>query len=101
MINGLGERLKILREKFGYSQRTIAKRLKISPSVISGYESGEKSNVAHNANNAISDIYNCSTDYLLGKKMENKPVLLDTRGLSDEEIKAVVALIDAMKNQSS
>lgn len=100
MINGLGERLKILREKFGYSQRTIAKRLKISPSVISGYESGEKS-PSLEILIAISDIYNCSTDYLLGKKMENKPVLLDTRGLSDEEIKAVVALIDAMKNQSS
>lgn len=100
MINGLGERLKILREKFGYSQRTIAKRLKISPSVISGYESGEKS-PSLEILIAISDIYNCSTDYLLGKKTENKPVLLDTRGLSDEEIKAVVALIDAMKNQSS
>lgn len=100
MINGLGERLKILREKFGYSQRTIAKRLKISPSVISGYESGEKS-PSLEILIAISDIYNCSTDYLLGKKMENKSVLLDTRGLSDEEIKAVVALIDAMKNQSS
>ncbi len=100
MINGLGERLKKLREKFGYSQRTIAKRLKISPSVISGYESGEKS-PSLEVLIAISDIYNCSTDYLLGKKMENQSVILDTRGLNDEEIKAIVALIDVMKNKTS
>ena len=100
MINGLGERLKKLREKFGYSQRTIAKLLKISPSVISGYESGEKS-PSLEVLIAISDIYNCSTDYLLGKKMENQSVILDTRGLNDEEIKAIVALIDVMKNKTS
>ena len=49
---------------------------------------------------AMSDICICSTDYMLGKKTENKFVLLDTRGQSDEENKAVVALIDTMKNQS-
>ena len=48
----------------------------------------------------MSDICICSTDYMLGKKTENKFVLLDTRGQSDEENKAVVALIDTMKNQS-
>ena len=66
---------------------------------LSGYESGEKS-PSLEILIAMSDICICSTDYMLGKKTENKFVLLDTRGQSDEENKAVVALIDTMKNQS-
>lgn len=40
MIQGLAERLKKLREKYHYSQKDVAKQLNISPSIVSGYETG-------------------------------------------------------------
>ena len=42
MINGLPEKLKILRLKYGLSQKQVADRIEASPSIISGYETGER-----------------------------------------------------------
>ena len=42
MIQGLPEKLKKLRERYHYSQKDVAKQLHISPSIVSGYESGER-----------------------------------------------------------
>lgn len=48
MIQGLAERLKKLREKYHYSQKDVAKQLNISPSIVSGYETGERTPSAEN-----------------------------------------------------
>lgn len=42
MIQGLPEKLKDLREKRKLSQKSVAKRLNMSPSIISSYETGER-----------------------------------------------------------
>ena len=42
-MDGLKERLRALRESRGYSQKGLAKRLGCSPSLISSYETGERS----------------------------------------------------------
>ena len=41
MIKGLPEKLQELRAKYGYSQKQVADLIKVSPSVVSGYETGE------------------------------------------------------------
>lgn len=42
MINGLSEKLRELRMNAGLSQRAVAKNLAVSPSIISSYETGER-----------------------------------------------------------
>ena len=76
MINGLAERLRDLRQKNGLSQKDTAKLLEVSPSIISGYETGERTPSVENLL-ALSRIYRCSTDYLLGKETATLSVTLD------------------------
>ena len=42
MIKDLPEKLKKLRIKYGYSQKQVADKLQVSPSIVSGYETGER-----------------------------------------------------------
>lgn len=87
MINGLPEKLKELRVKNGYSQRAVAKQLDVSPSIISGYETGERTPSVELLL-ALSFLYRCSTDYLLGRENAPPPPL-DTHGLSDHQLQAL------------
>ena len=65
MINGLSEKLKTLRKQYKLSQKEVAKALDVSPSIISGYETGERAPSLENLV-SLSYLYRCSTDYLLG-----------------------------------
>lgn len=98
MIKGLPERLQKLRTKYGYSQKEVAKKLGISASIMSGYETGERT-PSTEVLLAISYVYNCSVDYLLGKQSLEPAVFLDANGLSDKQIQALTQLIDSIKNQ--
>ena len=64
MINGLNERLQTLRKQYKLSQKDVAKALGVSPSIISGYETGERNPSLENLL-ALSYMYRCSTDFLL------------------------------------
>ncbi|MCI8377965.1 MAG: helix-turn-helix transcriptional regulator [Lachnospiraceae bacterium] len=96
MISGLSEKLRALRLKYHYSQREVAERLNISPSIVSGYETGERTPSAENLL-ALSYLYKCSTDYLLGKTEKTPVTFLNTTGLSPEQIQALKNLIDTMQ----
>lgn len=96
MISGLSEKLRALRLKYHYSQREVAERLNISPSIVSGYETGERTPSAENLL-ALSYLYKCSTDYLLGKTEKKPATFLNTTGLSPEQIQALKNLIDTMQ----
>lgn len=98
MIKGLPEKLQILRTKFGFSQKQVAERLGVSPSIVSAYESGERT-PSTEVLLSISYLYNCSTDYLLGRQALEPKITIDTEGLSDKQIKAVYALVDSIKNE--
>ena len=69
MIKGLPEKLRTLRKQYGFSQREAASRLGISTSVISAYENGERTPSTDNLL-ALSYLYKCSTDYLLGRETD-------------------------------
>lgn len=98
MIKGLPERLKALRTKHGYSQKQIADRLNISPSIVSSYETGERT-PSTDVLLKLSYLFNCSTDYLLGKQQTKPSLLIDTNGLSDKQVQAIRSLIESIKNK--
>ncbi len=98
MIKGLPEKLKTLRLKYGFSQKQVADKIKVSPSVVSGYETGERT-PSTEVLLSLSYLYNTSTDFLLGKQSGNPKAVIDIEGLSDRQIAAVVALVDTIKKE--
>lgn len=98
MIKDLSNKLKELRMSQNLSQADVAKKLKISPSIVSGYETGERTPSTENLL-ALSYLYKCSTDYLLGKSNEKPSVVLDTEGLTPEQIQSLQTLIKTMKHE--
>ena len=61
MIQGLPEKLQALRAKYGYSQKQVADRIKVSPSVVSGYETGERT-PSTEVLLQLANLYKCTTD---------------------------------------
>lgn len=98
MIKDLATKLKDLRIKNNLTQKEVATKLGISASIVSGYETGERTPSTDNII-ALSYLYRCSTDYLLGKTNEAPPVCLDTTGLTTEQIQALLTLIKTMKHE--
>lgn len=98
MIKDLSTKLKELRMTQNLSQADVAKKLEISPSIISGYETGERTPSTENLL-ALSYLYKCSTDYLLGKSNDKPFIVLDTEGLTPEQIQALQTLIKTMKHE--
>lgn len=98
MIKDLSTKLKELRMSQNLSQADVAKKLEISPSIISGYETGERTPSTENLL-ALSYLYKCSTDYLLGKSSNKPSVVLDTDGLTFEQIQALQTLIKTMRHE--
>lgn len=96
MIKDLPEKLKTLRIKYGFSQRQVAAKVGISPSIISGYETGERT-PSTEILLSLSYLYNCSTDYLLGKQSNEPGTIVDLNGLTDKQIQAIQQLIAAIK----
>lgn len=98
MINGLPIKLKTLRMKCHLSQKEVASILDISPSIISGYETGERTPSVENLL-ALSYLYKCSTDYLLGKEQTEPPFTLNIDGLTELQLQALSQLIKTMKHE--
>lgn len=97
MIHGLPEKLKALRIQYGLSQKETASRLGISPSIVSSYETGERTPSTENLL-ALSYLYRCSTDYLLGRTQDEPRTALDTDGLSSRQVQVLSELIETMKH---
>ena len=91
-------KLKQLRMSHNYSQKKVADLLNISPSIVSSYETGERT-PSTEVLLALSYLYKCSTDYLLGKTTETPTIILDTDGLNQEQIQVLQSLIKIMKHE--
>lgn len=96
MISGLPERLKELRISNGLSQRSVAKCLDVSPSIISGYETGERTPSTENLL-ALSYLYHCTTDYLLGRETVAKSAMIDAERLTPKQIQLLRELVENMR----
>lgn len=90
-----GSTLKTLRKQYDMTQSQLSKKLGLTKSVISAYENGLRM-PSYDVLIAISRIFKVTTDYLLG--IENKQNI-DLSGLSNEEITALLQLINAMKRK--
>ena len=84
-------RIKLLREEFNYTQQDLANKLQSSKSVIGLYES-ETRKPSLEILVKLSEIFNCSIDYILGKsdirnpeKQEEDPLGLAKIGFSMED----------------
>lgn len=100
MIQDLPNKLKESRLKYGYSQREVADRLQISPSIVSGYETGERTPSVDNLI-SLSYLYKCSTDYLLGKDSTDFEFTIDVSGLTHDEVHALNLLVEAIRKKKN
>lgn len=102
MIKGLPQKLKDLRTANHLTQKAVAKKLGISPSIVSSYETGERT-PSTEILLALSYLYHCSTDYLLGRNDDKtkafSSVFLDMTGLTQKQVQALSHFIDAMREQ--
>lgn len=95
MVRDLAEKLKTLRLQNGYSQKHVASTLDISVSILSGYETGEKTPSVEKLLK-LAALYQVSTDYLLGVVKTENPKTLDASHLTDEQFKAIKQLLLTM-----
>lgn len=77
------------------TQAQLSQKLDLTKSVISAYETGLRL-PSYDVLIHIAQIFNVSTDYLLG--LEN-PQEIDLSGLSSEEVTALLNLIKVMKRK--
>ena len=97
MIDKLAKRLKEQRKTRGLSQKEVAKILEVSPSIISAYETGERTPSVDNIL-SLSYLYKCSTDYLLGRINEEPDrIYEDLSGLTKEQVRALRCIIEGLR----
>ncbi len=91
-----GNRLKTLRIKKKLTQQQLADLLGLTKSVISAYENGLHY-PAYDVLIKIARIFKVSTDFLLGVEIKRE---IDTSGLTDEQVEALIVLIDTIRNNN-
>lgn len=102
-----GNILKKLRQDNNMTQDELAKKIDTSRSNIANYENG-KNMPSVDILEKLSKLFDCTTDYLLGKSDIRNPEELkniphansggvDTTGLDEEDLKELQAQIDYMK----
>lgn len=105
-----GKRLKKIRETNNMLQSDLAKKINLSSSAVSMYELGERDPDTETLKK-IADIFNVSTDYLLGraekpeKDIFDKPMTLaasmknnaDLSEISEHDKDIIRTLIEQMK----
>ena len=94
-MSDFARRLRELRLKYYWNQSQLAKRTGVSTSLISSYENSERF-PSLDILIKLSDIFCCSTDYLLGLEYEQT---LNIKGLSDQQIRLITELISEFKKE--
>ncbi len=94
----VGKRIRQLRKEKGVTQNELSNFLGLTPKMISFYEL-EKRYPPHDIILKISDFFNVSTDYLLGKSDVKKPekIVSDYDSLSEESKKQLEKYIELLK----
>ena len=90
-------RLKKLRIQNNITQEQLAKRIGLTKSVISAYETGIRM-PSYESLLSISRVFKVSCDYLLGNDNSNIDIV-DLSGLTVDEKQSVKNLIKTMKNK--
>lgn len=85
----VSERIRELREKSGYSQSQLAKKIDVTRSSVNAWEMGLSTPTTQYIV-ALSKLFHVSADYLLGLE-KTHTIVLD--GYSTEEIEVLYSLI--------
>ena len=91
----ISEKIKELREKSGYSQSQLAKRLDVTRSSVNAWEMGLSTPTTQYIV-ALSKLFHVSTDYILGL---DEGFSITLSGYSEEEITLVYNLIKYIDKQ--
>ncbi|MDD3222477.1 MAG: XRE family transcriptional regulator [Clostridia bacterium] len=94
-MSAFANRLRELRLKFYWNQSQLARRAGVSTSLISSYEKSERF-PSLDVLIKLSDIFCCSTDYLLGLEYDQTITIKD---LSDNQIRLIIELISEFKKE--
>lgn len=91
----LNERIRTLRLAKGISQVDLAVMLNVSKQSVSNWEND---NIQPSIDMLIrlADIFNVSTDYLLGREVSRN---LDTDNLTDDELEHIQTIINDIRKQ--
>ncbi len=95
MINCLAERLRLTRKRYKLTLKEVSRISFISVSNLCAYERGYRTPSLENLL-ILSDIYNCSIDYLLGKDDKLVFELYDASVLSDYQREAIQILVNSI-----
>lgn len=96
MISGLGQRLQQQRILKNLSQKQVATSVGVSASVVSNYESGERTPSVEILL-SLARLYRCTTDYLLGIDKSDSVKLLDASMLDDRQYQLLQAFLLSLK----
>lgn len=95
MVN-LSIRLKELRKLAGMTQKQLGERIGVSKAVISYYESSDRT-PSPEMLIKLAQAFHVTTDYLLG--LEKTWHSIDVSGLSDEDVRTVQRVVDALRGK--
>lgn len=95
MILKISERIRDIRDKNGLTQEELARKMSITRSSVNAWEMGISMPSPENLVR-LSDIFNVSTDYILG--VDNRETV-SIDNLSDEEKKIVYELVKILKKK--
>jgi len=91
-VYDFGVRLKELRENKGMKQAQVAKKLKLSQSLVSEYEANIRMPTVETLHH-LAIILGTTTDYMLGLKNE---VVISTNGLNKSQRDTIVSVINVL-----
>ena len=94
MVN-MGEKIRTLRLAKRLTQTEVALRIGVSKAMISSYELESRA-PSYEILIKIATFFGVTTDFLLGLE---KSRTIDCKGLNDEEINAVVDIIDVIRRK--
>lgn len=93
----LSIKLKTLRQQAGMTQRQLGERIGTTKATISYYELSERT-PSPEMLIKLANVFHVSTDFLLG--IETAERTLDVSGLSEENVRLVQRLVDALRGNN-
>lgn len=94
-MKDLGKRIRSLRINKDMTQQALASCLSVTKSVISAYENSIRY-PSFDVLVQLSNIFNVSTDYLLGC---SRGKMIDVSSLHENEIEGIILLVNSLKKK--
>lgn len=96
MVIELGKRLRNLRIEKHLRQDQVARLVSVEKSSISMYETGMRQ-PSYTTLVRLADVFNVSTDYLLGRTINST---IDLSGLTAAEVAIIIQLVTSMTDKN-